>query len=226
MVSHEHRFIFIHIVKCAGTSIEKYFGHHDEYEGWNMQDHRTIRDLERPLSVAAFRSRENLRLVARRSLKRNPTPNPRNGRTVTAQQFRDYYKWTVVRDPWHRVRSWYMGLARDARMLKDGERLPDFDRFVQEQAGTRELRPVHHWLTRFDGSLAMDRIVHFDALDEGLQQVAEDLGLTPIQLGHELNSTAMKTPKPQFTQRTIDRISEVYAAEIRDFGFAPPQVGA
>ena len=33
MVSHKHKCIFIHIPKCAGTSIEEALGHFDGYRG-------------------------------------------------------------------------------------------------------------------------------------------------------------------------------------------------
>lgn len=46
MISHEYQCIFIHIPKCAGTSIENAFGHFKNHVGPGGQDHRTIRYLE------------------------------------------------------------------------------------------------------------------------------------------------------------------------------------
>ena len=42
MISHKHKYkcIFIHIPKCAGTSIEKALGHFELYNGRGRQDHR------------------------------------------------------------------------------------------------------------------------------------------------------------------------------------------
>ena len=48
MISHNYKFIHIHIPKCAGTSIEKAFGHFDAHTGKNAQDHRTLRMIEQP----------------------------------------------------------------------------------------------------------------------------------------------------------------------------------
>lgn len=58
MISHKHKCIFIHIPKCAGTSIEKTLGHFEDYSGRNKQDHRCIRMIE-PINVKTFASKEN-----------------------------------------------------------------------------------------------------------------------------------------------------------------------
>ena len=54
MISHEHKCIFIHIPKCAGTSIESALGHLNNYTGINRQDHRTIRMIEKPIITTNF----------------------------------------------------------------------------------------------------------------------------------------------------------------------------
>uniref|UniRef100_A0A1D9FVM8 Sulfotransferase family protein n=1 Tax=Moorena producens (strain JHB) TaxID=1454205 RepID=A0A1D9FVM8_MOOP1 len=48
MISHEHKCIFVHIPKCAGTSIEHLLGHFDDFSGRGGQDHRSIRTIEQP----------------------------------------------------------------------------------------------------------------------------------------------------------------------------------
>lgn len=67
MISHKYKCVFIHIPKCAGTSIESALGHLDNHVGRGGQDHRTIRMIEKPLfTPRIFSSRENLYEVLRR----------------------------------------------------------------------------------------------------------------------------------------------------------------
>ena len=54
MISHDYRCIFIHIPKCAGTSIEDALGHLDNHPGRGGQDHRSIRIIE-PIHLSHLR---------------------------------------------------------------------------------------------------------------------------------------------------------------------------
>ncbi len=84
MVSHEYKCIFIHIPKCAGTSIENALGHFEGHLGRDRQDHRAIRMLERPLLNAnIISSKENIKIGLRRMrYKLSTQKNPRNKFTV------------------------------------------------------------------------------------------------------------------------------------------------
>jgi hypothetical protein len=224
MISHEHRVIFIHIPKCAGTSVEQALGHFDDYAGRERQDHRTIRHIERPVGLAALMTRENRSILAARlRARRRASRNPRNDLTVTARQFRDYYKFTIIRDPWSRVRSWYRNVQRDPLHQKSlGGPMP-FDAFVRRHAGRGMLAPVPWWIDRFDGSCPMDRIVRFDALHEGLAEVAAEAALPRLRdLPHLLASEAAGSAAPDDSQDIRRLIADTYAAEIARFGFRNP----
>ena len=53
MISHEHKCIYIHIPKTAGTSVEKRLGAHEKMDVRLKQDHRTIRNIMSGISPFA-----------------------------------------------------------------------------------------------------------------------------------------------------------------------------
>lgn len=223
VISHEHRLIFIHIPKCAGTSVERRFGHFDGFSGRNGQDHRPVRMIRSPLPIGpALRTPDDAKLLAKRlahPFRRHA--NPRNRRTVTPEQFRTYHKFAIVRDPWSRVFSWYRNVLRDPIHRRRYDVAPDtpLDVFVDRFAGRGMLRPIDWWLRDFDGAIAMDRIIDFHDLDAGFAALLGDLGLPQEPLPRHNDSGGEADLDRAFTPASREMIARVYAREIALFGF-------
>ncbi|MGI3165466.1 sulfotransferase family 2 domain-containing protein [Pseudooceanicola sp. 200-1SW] len=222
MISHDHKLIFVHIPKCAGTSVEAFFGHHADYDGRFKQDHRTMREIE-PLyrGLTALSDRENRKLILRRLARAvRSQRNPRNKYRVNARQFREYYKFTILRDPWSRVYSGYRNVIRDAHHTRRRGPIRDFQDFVEKFAGRTRLAPADYWLANFDGKVRMDRIVYFSDLSGGLAKVAQDLGLDKIELPKMLHTGDNTDLREVYDDRSRAIIQDRYAKEIEDHGFS------
>jgi len=222
MISHEHKVIFIHIPKCAGTSVEEYFGHFADYKGRRRQDHRSIRHIEAPLPLlSALRTHENRVLLGKRLLRGfRRTPNPRSRYRVTPEQYENYYKFTIIRDPWSRVYSWYRSVKRDPGHSLHDPNNDDFNAFVEASAGTGMLAPIDYWIQQFDGRVRMDRIVSFNDLAEGMALVAQDLGIPAIELPWRLKSKDNADVRTAYNARARRIIEERYRQEIETYGFS------
>jgi hypothetical protein len=223
MISHKYKCIFIHIPKCAGTSIESKLGHLDGHNGRSGQDHRSIRMLEQPFLIPnTLFSKENIIELLRREkhLLLNDTENQRNKYTVTRQQYNSYFKFSVVRNPWDRAVSWYKNVLNDEIHLKSHGITKEisFKEFILRFAGKGMLKPQINWLKSFNGSIPLDYIGRFENLQEVFQEIVERLKLDDSSFPHLYKGSGDDYRK-YFDNETIDVITYIYKEDIDSFNY-------
>lgn len=225
MICHEYKCIFIHVPKCAGTSVESAFGHFDDHTGRGGQDHRSVRMIE-PLALGpALATRSNRRELLRKIAHRlRPNPNAKNKLALTPQQYRDYFKFTIVRNPWTRAVSLYKNVMRDAvhRRELDVSEDATLAEFLRAHIGKGMLRPQLDWIRDWRGTVPLDFICRFERLAEDFESVLAKLGNPPIQLP-KINSVKWQAAPPKFDAQLNRLIADAYAEEIALFGYNAPE---
>ena len=222
MISHRYKCIFIHIPKCAGTSIEQALGHYDNKIPRDGQDHRSIRMIERPIKLKYLANIDNFKAIAR-SIQHNfrNHANPNNGNTVTKEQYASYFKFVIVRNPWARVYSWYRNVMADEihqENLNVNNSI-DFNAFLKRFVGTGLLMPQTYWIKDFSGSIALDYIGRFETLNEDFEQVCELMKLDSISLPHKIKGSG-KDYRQFYNDELIKLVSDVYREEIELFNYS------
>lgn len=223
MISHEYQCIFIHIPKCAGTSIESALGHLDNHSGRGAQDHRSIRMIEKPYITAnAFSSLENINEVIRRQYYQyfKKPNNHKNRITVTRKQYESYYKFTIVRNPWSRAFSWYNNVINDDVHLRNYGITTDisFNDFLLKFAGKGALRPQLDWIKCYDGTILLDYIGRFEYLTEDVHEIFKQLNLNNLSLPHALKGTNSNYTK-YYDKNSYNIILDKYQEEINYFNY-------
>ena len=222
MISHQYKCIFIHIPKCAGSSIERALGHADDLELKAQPDHRSVRMLETPIpfpqAVGSFDNLFQLGLRLRHSVR--PQRNPNNTLSVSGEQYKSYFKFTIVRNPWARAFSWYKNCIRDAnhKMRYGINEQTSLCEFLQKNIGRGSLRTQMSWITDFGGGIPMDYIGRFESLRSDFREVCSELQLPEVILPHELRGSG-EDFRDHFDDHCIRLVKDAYKAEIDMFGF-------
>ena len=215
MISYKNNFIFVHIPKCAGTSIEQYFA---EMEGSYspckllLPSNRACRSHRQ--HILPFEVKQHYTLQSIRDI-------------LYSRGEKEFYdnafKFAVVRNPWDRIVS-------DAIYLKDspwGDFLPDCNTPHEAITKLGNIRNVknHRFdinqidFLKVDGKVDVDYIIKFEDLNQGFKEVLEKLELpTNKKLGHAM-PTKHKNYAEYYTEETKALIGERYKKDVEYFGY-------
>ncbi|WMI65834.1 hypothetical protein RBH94_01420 [Aestuariibaculum sp. YM273] len=178
MISHEHKCIFIHIAKCAGSSIVSDLG-------------IDINDLIYKNDNSAFGWDEQNKIWLQHA-----TPQQLiDLNYISNEQWDSYYKFIVYRNTWDKCYSDYLWMLRVKRVKGSFYdylyKRKDFKKILTEKydydyAGDHLYKQKSYFFLN-GKEIKYDKEINFDKLDNGLKSVAEDLNLDNTFFSHHIN---------------------------------------
>ena len=219
MVSKEHKFIFIHNFKTGGTSIEKKLGHFDTLKR-DVQDHRTIKDIEQLTDrshffrLGLYALKIGKPMAFSHHIKRSIFPE------LTKKEYDTFYKFSFVRNTWARVYSWYANIMKD-EVLRKSYNITDpnfsYEQFLSEKINHNTFSQLY-FLTDSKGNVPMDFIGRFEKLQEDFNLVCSNIGIEdPLLPKLLVRNYAHYTEN--YNEKTKDIIYKLYKEEIDYFNF-------
>jgi hypothetical protein len=222
IISHTHKYIFLKSLKTAGTSVEA-----------ALSKHCGANDMVTPLGDYWFNRDERGQWVhsamnAEGFFQHDSAAEIR--RKVPEEIWRDYFKFSIARNPWDRVVSDFSWQARNRPDLQTRPgRLHRLGLPFDELAETRKIFGtfVHgEWKTndRFyvaNGELCVDFVIRFEQLADDLAKVCRRIGLPPLTLPH-LKSGLRKdgrSYRDYYGEATRAIVAERHHNDIRLFGY-------
>lgn len=205
IVSHSHRFIFVHVSKAAGTSIERAlepFRHRPPDTRLNRW--RCKLGLQWDYRRYRFRQHDSARLARR---------------VLPAALFDDYFKFGFVRNPWDWLASLYSYLQRTPGHRHHRRvRAMSFAEYVTFEI-QRGQRTQSDFLIDENGRLLVDFVGRFENLEADFARVCQRLGLGPIPLPHRNASRQRRPYQSLYDATTRDRVARHWAGDVRRFGY-------
>jgi Sulfotransferase family len=216
VICHQHRCLFVHIPKTAGMSIEHAFLRE---VGLTWEDR------------AAFLLRRN--------------DDPRRGPPqlthltageylacgyLTEQQFRSYFKFAFVRNPWDRIVSEYKYWGHPVKI--------DFKTYLFKRLPApgwtdiyRHVIPQHDFLYDESGRLLVDFVGRFETIQADFDRICERLSLPPRPLPRvnrsleqtwpssfrEFRKWLRRTIRTREREHTFPHYTDYYDDESREF---------
>ena len=189
MISDTHKFIFIHVNKTGGTSIEKAF-----------QPEADQRDVQHKHASAVFYSQ------------------------TFPDQFRTYFKFAFVRNPWDWLVSRYHWSKYHQRLFNCS-----FDEFLRRLEKRIRLSKTALWLEdealkpqldrlMIGGRIVVDFVGRFENLQSDFNLVCSKLRIEPRRLHHVFKSTHAHYAD-YYSDETRKIVERLYAIDIAAFGY-------
>lgn len=143
----------------------------------------------------------------------------RNEKHITCEQARkiytnnweEYFKFSVVRNPWDMMVSWYKW-----RKLKCNYRdyLVNYNLHTQYVSTTK----ASDYLLDDDNKLQVDFVCRFENLQTDFETVCKKIGIKDVKLPHK-NKTNNKHYTEYYDDETKQIVAEKYAKDIEYFGY-------
>jgi len=202
LVSHRHRFIFVHLYKTAGMSVRQAL---DPYAEGRAR--RWVASYARRLGLPAP-STPPYHLSAREIRDR-----------LGAEVFDGYFTFAFVRNPWDWQVSLfhYLRTRRDHRQHEMARAFPDFDAYIRWRVA-EEVRLQNTFLADEAGRTIVDFVGRMETIDDDFARVCRAVGLPPLRLPHR-NRSRHRDYRGYYTDETRDLVARAFAEDIDLFGY-------
>jgi hypothetical protein len=204
MISDKYKCVHIHIPKCAGTSID-----------------------------LALRGKLTVNWDENKKLwKQHCTALNVKKYFASAEQWNNYFKFSIVRNPFDRIVSSYNFLCRhmeysnfrDRLLFKDFvlrtgmfEKMLNQDSVDKPSNNYHQVRPSVDYLFEND-SLIVDYVGRFERLEDEWEFICEKIG-AKIKLPHINKNDRKKQYQDYYNDETKEYVSKIYKKDIETFGY-------
>ena len=198
MISLQKRFLFVHIPKTAGNSIQS-----------------TLRDYSEDQLVALRKEQDGIERFGLR----NPNYKIKKHSTLCEyrdalgnEQFRRFYKFTCVRNPWDRMISYYFTPTQSPETWDRRK----FGNIISKAVSVADYLRLDR--NEEDPFANVDYILRFENLADDFRTVCGTLGISPATLPR-YNRSSREHYSRYYDEELRELVRTRFAAEIERFGY-------
>lgn len=199
IIAYKHKFIFIHIPRTGGSSINFALSKICDKDDIIRRDdtrHNTAMQIKAEVGDATWNS---------------------------------CFKFAFVRNPWEAVLSEYFYILKRAKPKgrKEYEKYTDFNHYLTSSKGKLILfHSMCDYIVDKNGKIAVDFVGRFENLEEDFKQILQKIDLQNMSLPHE-NATSHSHYSEYYNERAKQIVAEKFKKDIKmfDYTFANEEQG-
>ncbi|MEP3845447.1 MAG: sulfotransferase family 2 domain-containing protein [Paracoccaceae bacterium] len=212
ILSHGRKYLFIHQPKTGGTSMAL------ALEQRAMKD-----DIMLGNTPKAMKRRRRLQdMKTRGRLWKHSTLQDIDG-LVTPNELNDLFVFSLVRNPWDRMVSYYHWLREQsfAHAAVALARSLEFEQFAMHPQTCAALKasPARHYLTDITGQERADLFIRIEYLNDDAQMLWEHLGFE-LEIPHTNKSARRNDFRSYYSPDSQMAVAKAAAEDISRFGYS------
>tara|TARA_B110000495_G_C22916888_1_gene535616 strand:+ start:115 stop:759 length:645 start_codon:yes stop_codon:yes gene_type:complete len=210
MISHDPKYVFVHVSKTGGTSVEKALG------GDIIKFDGTGNSVNMQSPVCGTTG--------------NPTGKHWSLKDYFYRIFKqdvdifsNYFTFAFVRNPWDRIVSnWrWRQKVMGKRFRKT---YPDFNTYVNESVDPRnKVGSMIEFSYRSPGghdqNITVDFVGKYESLQKDFNTICRKIGMKPQQLPHHNNTIKTKHYTEYYNKQTRDLVAKIHAYDIEKYNY-------
>ncbi len=225
LLSEKHRTAFVHIPKCAGTTVTRALlrlGAHKDKTQNDWQSSHEVPGI--PEAIAS-----NILPAAREKVYDGHARARDFLHVLGPEKWANFRSFAITRNPWERLLSTYHFIRRDGNStISMMMRAMTFVDFIEWHCRTASA-PQFDWLHDAQGALLVDEVVSVDQLNDFLERRVEEIYDVRETFAPENPSDARLVSLEEVfsyvPQETIDLFTRVYARDFTFLGLDPVPPG-
>jgi hypothetical protein len=188
IISHELKFIFIHIQRTGGNTV---------------------------INLLKHQLKEKVEIISQHG-------NAKTAELSLLEDYKDYFNFTFIRNPWDRILSWYLLIYQHENNNMDKER-SQFEKFIElDLAAAKGDKDFHYnqldYISNEKGNILINKCYRFDNFEEEVSAMLKDLGLLQMAIPR-LNLSLMTNYRDYYTVKSRELINQKCKRDIAYFGF-------
>lgn len=213
MICHKKKLIFVHIPKCGGSSLNKFYFHKNHLD-WKIPNYELLYGWcpDRKIHLQHATSKQLIETGL-----------------VTKEQWEEYFKFTFVRNPWDRAYSDFLWIKNDCKVDGDFEDYlnaeKEFEPFLSTLSKNKMSYRGDHLLAQLDfftlnGDYNMDFVGRFENYNEEVLRLNTILGINQnFSLHEKKNKSRARHYSFFYNEYKRKIVADVYQNDIEQLGY-------
>lgn len=205
LISDKHQFIFIHIRKAAGASINKLLKPLSNKQPRDLLSKLKSKSrLEKDYHKFNFQAHDDINIVKK---------------IIPPEIFKSYFKFSFVRNPWARLVSEYEYIRKEKNHHRHKKVMKmDFQTYIRYQARRFDAHQINMLADR-NCILLMDFIGKFENLNNDWGFVCEKIGIPFLLLPHE-NRNKQVDYRSYYSDDEKNLVKKLWQRDIEAFDYS------
>ena len=125
----------------------------------------------------------------------------------------DYFKFTIVRNPYDRFISLWLTKAKDTP-------LDDFIEMIKKRKiGWYPLKTQSSWVSARNGKLLIDHFIKYEDYEDGINRTLNGLGLPSVTLPHLRKTERLIDFRSYYNKDQIKFVQNLYDLDFKNFNY-------